>query len=93
MYQEYNIGDCGTRECLAHERSWCANFLECLIPYIVLELHNVLCDPIIINYTCNLKYIFIIKFKTKMVDIRDVIVSKAAVHGLRCANCVPFLVK
>ena len=27
-----------------------------------------------------------------MVDIRDVIVSKAAVHGLRYANCVHFLV-
>ena len=27
-----------------------------------------------------------------MVDIRDVIVYKAAVHGLHYANCVPFLV-
>ena len=50
------------------------------------------CVPIIINYKCNLKCIFIIKFEIKMVDIRDVIVSKIAVHGLRYANCAPFLV-
>ena len=27
-----------------------------------------------------------------MTDVHDVIVSKAAVHGLRYANCAPFLV-
>ena len=27
-----------------------------------------------------------------MVDFRDVIVSKTAVHGLCYANCIPFLV-
>ena len=35
---------------------------------------------------------FIIKFEIIMVDIRGVIVSKAAVHGLRYASCVTFLV-
>ena len=33
-----------------------------------------------------------IKFEIKVADISDVIVSKAAAHGLRYANCVPFLV-
>ena len=44
------------------------------------------------NYKCNLKCIFTIKFEIKMVDIRDVSVSKAAVHAYANANCVPFLV-
>ena len=46
----------------------------------------------VINNKCNLKCTFIIKFEIKMADILDVIVSKAAVHGLRYANCAPFLV-
>ena len=60
--------------------------------YYTQVAYNVLCDPIIIIYKYNLKYIFIINFEIKMIDIRDVIVSKAAVHGLRYANSVPFLV-
>ena len=35
---------------------------------------------VIINYKCNLKCIFVIKFEIKMVNIHDV---KEAVHGLR----------
>ena len=60
-----------------------ANFHECHKLDCTRVTYNILCDPIIINYKCNLKYIFIIKFEIKMVNIRDVIVSKAAVHGLR----------
>ena len=57
-------------------------------------LHSGGRDPIIINYRpkCNLKCNPIINFEIKMVDIRDVIVSKAVVHGLCYANCDPFLV-
>ena len=36
----------------------------------------------------NLKCILITNFEIKMVDIRDAIVSKAAVHGLRYANWI-----
>ena len=28
--------------------------------------YNILCDPVVINYKCNLKCIFIIKFEIKM---------------------------
>ena len=31
--------------------------------------YSVLCTPIMINYKCNLKCIFIIKFEIKMFDI------------------------
>ena len=37
--------------------------------------YKILCDPVFINYKCNLKCIFILKFEIKMVDIRDIIVS------------------
>ena len=68
------------------------NFHECYKLDCVRVTYNVLCDPIIINYKCNLKCIFINKFENKVVDIREVIITKAAVHGLRYANFVPFLV-
>ena len=68
-----------------------ANFHECYELDCTRVAYNVLCD-LIINYKCNLKCIFIINFEIKMADIHDVIVSKTAVHGLRYANCAPFLV-
>ena len=66
-----------------------ANFHECYRLDYTRVAYNVLRDPII-NYRFHI-YIFIVKFEIKMADIRDVIVSKATVHGLRYANCVPFL--
>ena len=67
-----------------------ANFHECY-KLDCTRVAYALCDAIIINYNCNLKCIFIINFEIKMVDIRDIIVSKTAIHGLRYVNCVPFL--
>ena len=65
-----------------------ANFHECHKLDCTLVAYNILCDPIIKNYKCK----FINKFEIKMADIRDVIVSNAAVHDLHYANCAPFLV-
>ena len=66
---------CDTGECLGHERSVCANFLECLIPELHSNCIQHLYDPIIINYKRILKCIFIIKFEIIIIYIRDVIVS------------------
>ena len=88
-------------ECLAWSISEHTNFHERYKLDCTRVAYNILCDLMIINYNWNLKCIFITNFEIKMldirveiklVDIRDVIVSKAAVYGLRYANCVPFLV-
>ena len=60
-----------------------------VINKIVHVLHTTLYA---ILSSCNLKCIIIIKFDNKIADIPDVIVSNPVVHGLRYANCVPFLV-
>ena len=69
-----------------------ANFHECYKLDCTRVAYNVLCNPVMINYKCNSKFIFIIKFEIKMVDIRDVIVSSLFSRQQPIANCVPFLV-